>query len=202
MIRPFASLALALSLGRASAATTTWKQKCQGFTTLPAIPESINASLIQVDYYAAGALFNETDPNTSLESTRSAFLSVIRSRLTVEYSFKAFCRVQINITTSSNSSAVSEIWSVLLLVTPSNTHDEAGFQTNGRASFSARAMAHQAAVVRILTTHVLKPVLNYAQSIGPTWAIWRLTTVLLGTQRTAATPPMARRGWLLTIQNP
>ncbi|KAF7352321.1 Carboxylic ester hydrolase [Mycena venus] len=60
----------------------------------PTIPESINASLTQVDYYPAGALFNETDPNTSLMST----------------GFKAFCRVQINITTSSTSSAKSEIW--------------------------------------------------------------------------------------------
>ncbi|KAJ7462071.1 Tannase/feruloyl esterase [Mycena latifolia] len=74
--------------------TTNWKQKCEAFRSLPAIPESINASLTKVHYYPAGTLFNETDPNTSLTST----------------SFKAFCRVQINITTSSTSSAVSEIW--------------------------------------------------------------------------------------------
>ncbi|KAJ6536751.1 tannase and feruloyl esterase-domain-containing protein [Mycena vulgaris] len=77
-----------------SKSTTDWKKKCDSFTSLPAIPEAINASLIKVDYYPAGALFNESDPNTSLTST----------------GFKAFCRVQINITTSSTSSAVSEIW--------------------------------------------------------------------------------------------
>ncbi|KAJ7629593.1 tannase and feruloyl esterase-domain-containing protein [Mycena rosella] len=89
----FLTLGVLPSLSQAKG-TTDWKQKCEAFTSLPAIPESINASLTKVDYYPAGALFNETDPNTSLEST----------------SFKAFCRVQINITTSNTTSAVSEIW--------------------------------------------------------------------------------------------
>jgi hypothetical protein len=70
-----------VALNAEAKSTTDWKKKCEAFTALPTIPESISASLTKVDYYAAGALFNETDPNTSLTSTRCARL-MSQERLT------------------------------------------------------------------------------------------------------------------------
>lgn len=93
---PFTSLGLFLS-AFAFLRASAWNQMaCESFTTLPSIPEDINATLTSTTWYAEGALFNETDPNTSLTST----------------DFSAFCRVQINITTSNASLSKSEIWFV------------------------------------------------------------------------------------------
>ncbi|KAE9390491.1 tannase and feruloyl esterase [Gymnopus androsaceus JB14] len=91
---PLTSLGLLLSAFAFLRASAWDQEACESFTTLPSIPEDINATLTSTTWYAAGALFNETDPNTSLDST----------------GFLAFCRVQINITTSNSSLSKSEIW--------------------------------------------------------------------------------------------
>ncbi|KAI5475692.1 feruloyl esterase-like protein [Pseudohyphozyma bogoriensis] len=70
-----------------------WDDQCTSFA-LPAIPENINATLAFARYYPAGALFNETDPNTSFKSDK----------------ITDFCRLRINITTSPTSQSISEVW--------------------------------------------------------------------------------------------
>ncbi|GAA5904849.1 hypothetical protein JCM6882_003222 [Rhodosporidiobolus microsporus] len=80
--------------GHASATTGAAREACESFSLPSAIPEGINATLDFARYYPAGALFNETDPNTSLSTTR----------------FNAFCRVRVNITTSPTSQSISEVW--------------------------------------------------------------------------------------------